>query len=250
MKNIYYDDFRCCELKTKVKDVIEEKGFYWHSFDNTIFFFNEMYQDHGYINRSEVLKLKKINGVVYHLLNEKYEGEVVMAVYPAKRYIHAQNETLSLLMNEIMKSVYHLDSIGHYVSDYFMVSKYKGKALSNQQKNELQVSLNGMIRDDYPVKITYDKITDERSVNIGLFDCGINHDIHVPSLKFIQMVDILEIIQRGEDDFNIISTCGDQMLFTLDRYHEIIKEASTSLQCDPLFINSSIYHVLNKIKNM
>ena len=38
MKNYYYDDFRCCELRTVVKEVIEEKGFYWTAFENTIFF--------------------------------------------------------------------------------------------------------------------------------------------------------------------------------------------------------------------
>ena len=77
-----------------------------------------------------------------------------------------------------------------------------------------------------------------------------SNEIHVPSLKFIQMVNVLEIMPKENDEFIIITTCGDQMLFTLDRYHEIIKEASESLQCEPLFINTSINHVLNKIKKM
>lgn len=250
MKNLYYDDFRCCELKTGVKDIIEERGFYWHSFENTIFYSNETYTDFGYINHCEVLKLKEMNGIVYHLLNEKLEGEVLMIIDHGRRYIHAQNETLSLLMNEVMESVYHYESIDHYISDFFMVSRYKGKKLSYQQKNELQISLNGMIRDDFPVKVTYDRISDERSVSIGLFKSVVNKDIHVPSLKFIQMVNVLDVIEKEEDEFVIVTTCGDQMLFTLDRYHEIIKEASESLQCEPLFLNSSIHHVLNKIKKM
>ena len=58
MKNKYYDDFRCCELKTNVKEVIEEKGFFWHSFDNTIFYVDEHHPDHGFINQCEVLKGK------------------------------------------------------------------------------------------------------------------------------------------------------------------------------------------------
>ena len=74
MKNIYYDDFRSCELRTVVKEVIEEKGFYWTSFENTIFFMSDIYQDSGYINHLEVLKLKEVNGVLYHLLNEKLDG--------------------------------------------------------------------------------------------------------------------------------------------------------------------------------
>ena len=96
MKNYYYDDFRICELRTVVKEVIEEKGFYWTAFENTIFFLGDHYHDFGYINQCEVLNLKEINGVLYHLINEKLEGEVHMAIDRGRRYIHAQNETLSL----------------------------------------------------------------------------------------------------------------------------------------------------------
>lgn len=250
MKNYYYDDFRCCELRTVVKDVIEEKGFYWISFENTIFFLGDTYHDVGYINRCEVISLKEVNGVLYHLVNEKLEGEVHMAIDRSRRYVHAQNETLALLMNDVMESVYHYKSIEHFVSDYFMVSRYKGKVLNFQQKNELQISLNGMIRDDFKVSVSYDKMSDERYVKIGLLKQVQSNEIHVPSLKFIQMVNVLEIMPKENDEFIIITTCGDQMLFTLDRYHEIIKEASESLQCEPLFINTSINHVLNKIKKM
>ena len=131
-----------------------------------------------------------------------------------------------------------------------MVSRYKGKTLNYQQRNELQISLNGMIRDDYNVSISYDKIDNQRLVKIGLLKQVQSNEIHVPSLKFIQMVNVLEIMPKENDEFIIITTCGDQMLFTLDRYHEIIKEASETLQCEPLFINTSINHVLNKIKKM
>lgn len=250
MKNFYYDDFRCCELRTVVKDTIEEKGFYWTSFEDTIFYLGDTYQDEGYINHCEVLKLKEVNGIMYHLVNEKLEGQVHMMIHRSKRYIHAQNETLSLLMNDVMESVYHYTPIEHFVSDYFMVSRYKGKTLNYQQKNELQISLNGMIRDDYTVSVSYDKLNNDRYVKIGLLKQVQNNEIHVPSLKFIQMVNVLEIMPKENDEFIIITTCGDQMLFTLDRYHEIIKEASESLQCEPLFINTSINHVLNKIKKM
>lgn len=249
MKNIYYDDFRCCEIHTTVRDVKEEAGFYWHSFERTIFYVSDTYEDEGYINQCEVLRLKNENGIVYHLLEQKLEGDVFMTIDRRKRYIQAQNETLALLMNEVMQGVYHYDNLDYYITDYYMVSRFKGKPLTRQQKNELQISLNGMIRDDYPVKVSYHKISDERSVKIGLFSDRKNDRIQVPSLKFIQMVNILEIISK-EDEFIVVSTCGDQLLLTLDCYHEIIKETSTLLQCEPLFINTSIHEILNKIKKM
>ena len=249
MKNKYYDDFRCCELKTKVKEVIEDKGFFWHTFDNTIFYADERHPDHGYINQYEVLKLKEENGIVYHLLHEKLEGEAVMVVNPGRRYIHAQNETLSLLMNKMVQGVYRCECVDHYITDFFMVSRFKGKCLSSQQKNELQVSLNGMIRDDYDVKISYEKISEDRYVAIGVFPAEKNTQIHVPSLKFIQMMKILEIVDNKNDEFAIITTCGDQMLFTIEKYYDIIKEASKILNCEPMFINTSIHQLLNKIKS-
>ena len=136
-----------------------------------------------------------------------------------------------------------------YITDFFMVSRFKGKCLSSQQKNELQVSLNGMIRDDYDVKISYEKISEDRYVAIGVFPAEKNTQIHVPSLKFIQMMKILEIVDNKNDEFAIITTCGDQMLFTIEKYYDIIKEASKILNCEPMFINTSIHQLLNKIKS-
>lgn len=248
MKNKYYDDFRCCELKTKVKQTIEEKGFYWHIFEDTIFFVDGKQNDSGYVNQCEVLKLKEVDGVVYHLLSEKLEGEVLLVVNHARRYMNAQNETLSLLMDEVMQSVYHIHAGEHRIHDFVMVSRYSGKCLTPQQKNELQVSLNGMIRDNLPVRITYERISDERYVNIGLFNPIKNKNIQVPSLNFIQMVNILEIVEK-EDEFMIITTCGDQMLYMIDKYYEIVKESCEALQCEPLFMNTSIHHLLNKLKS-
>lgn len=248
MKNRYYDDFRSCELKTNVKEVIEEKGFYWHVFENTIFYADDMYEDRGYVNEYEVLKLKQENGKMYHLLNTELKGEVFLVIDHGRRYIHAQNETLSSLMNYVIQSVYHCECEKRYISDFFMITQYKGKCLTLQQKNELQVSLNGMIRDDFPVKITYEKISDERRVGIGLFPAVKDSRIHVPSLKFIQMVKILEIIPR-EDGFAVITTCGDQLLFAIEKYYDIIKEASKILNCEPTYINTSIHQLLNKTKS-
>lgn len=247
MKNKYYDDFRCCELKTTVKQVEEEKGFYWHVFDDTIFYVDGEYADQGKINQYDVIQLKEKDGIVYHLLSEKLEGEVFMVVQHARRYIHAQNETLALLLNEIMESVYHCESIDHYIGDLYTIHRYKGKGLTLQQKVEVQVTLNGMIRDDFPVKVMYEKISDERSVAIGLFKSRKSKKIQVPSLKFIQMVKILEVVEK-EDEFMIFTTCGDQMLFSIEKYYEIIKEASTILNCEPSYVNTSIHHILNNLK--
>ena len=78
---------------------------------------------------------------------------------------------------------------------------YKGKTLNYQQRNELQISLNGMIRDDYNISISYDKIDNQRLVKIGLLKQVQSNELYVPSLKFIQMVNVLEIMPKENDEF-------------------------------------------------
>jgi hypothetical protein len=63
-------------------------------------------------------------------------------------------------------------------------------------------------------------------------------------------MNVLEVIYKSEDEFWVITTCGDQMLLMLDKYYEMLKEASVLLQCEPLFLNTSIHHLLNKTKKV
>ena len=66
MINKNYDQCFHCECTARVKEVVEEKDFYWHYLDNTIFFVESggMRSDIGTINNLPVLGLKVENNKV------------------------------------------------------------------------------------------------------------------------------------------------------------------------------------------
>lgn len=249
MRNKNIDDFRCCEYKAHVREVIEDKGFFWHCFDQTIFYVDSLHHqdDHGYINQLEVLQLKVEHGQVYHLLSEKLEGEVLMVVDHGRRYINAQSQTMVYLIDVVMRGVFHYSMVDYGFNENESFVEFSGKMISFQQARELLVSLNGMIRDDFKVNITYPKNSEERFINIGLFPSICSDNIVVPSLKFLQMVQILEIIET-EKGFKILFVCGDQLLYATQLMYRTLKEAALTLNTSPLYINSKIHELMNKCK--
>lgn len=247
MKNLNYDDCRCCELKTQVKEVIEEKGLYWHRFDQTIFFIDEKngIADQGFVNGYEVLKLKMKDGVVYHLLPEKLEGNVFLVLNRHLRYRNAQNQTAILLIASLMQGIYHANVLQYGIEEYDCYVDIDIAPLSEAQRKELQVSLNGLIREDALVKIIYEK--QKRYVSIGNFGKREEGHVHVPSLKFIQMIKIMHI-EPIEQGMRLHFLCGDQLLSTVEKYASVLKEASDILQTSPMYLTTAIYDLLNYLK--
>ncbi len=247
MKNLNYDDCRCCELKTVVKDVIEEKGLYWHRFEQTIFFIDEKNHiaDQGYVNGLEVLKLKHINGSVYHLLPERLEGSVFLVLNRHLRYRNAQNQTAIQLIGSLMQAIYHAHILGYGMEEYDCWVDLDIEPLTEAQRRELQVSLNGLIREDAPVKVIYEK--QKRYISIGNFGMYENNNVHVPSLKFIQMIKIMHI-EKTEKGMRLHFLCGDQLLSTMEKYTSVLKESCAILQTTPLYLTTAIYDLLNYLK--
>ena len=58
MANILYDNCFISSYKTKVKEVVEENGLYWHYLEETIFYVESggMESDEGLINQHKVLE--------------------------------------------------------------------------------------------------------------------------------------------------------------------------------------------------
>lgn len=249
MRNKMIDDFRCCEMKVQVKEVIEEKGFFWHRFDQTIFNVDQSHHqdDRGFINQLEVLEVKEKQGKVFHLLSERLAGEVLMIVDHSRRYINAQSQTMIYLIDVVMSGIYHVSMVDYAFNEYESVVEFEGKMISTQQKKELQISLNGLIRDDHKVNITYPKNSDCRQVSIGLFPPLNSEHIVVPSLKYIQMVQLLELVET-EKGFRLVFICGDQLLYATQKMYETLKEASFVLNTSPFYINTEIHKLVNSCK--
>ena len=77
-----YDHALKVQLETEVAEVKKDNDGYWHSFKETIFYPESggMLADEGTINNLEVLKLKKEDGTVWHLLKAELKGTVSMQV--------------------------------------------------------------------------------------------------------------------------------------------------------------------------
>lgn len=260
MINKNYDQCFLCEYSTHVLEVVEDKGYYWHYLDNTIFFVEAggMKSDIGSINNLPVLGLKIENNKIWHLLDQKVEGGVFLSVNLHDRFRKVQIHTTQHLISALIKGVYGCQTISHHVSDEENEIEFDLTTFSKKQCTELQILANGLIRDDLPVTISYPSRAeallhvskekcnhnDLRVVQIGTLDYNLCGCIHVPSLKYLQMVKILgfEKTPRG---YKIKYICGDQFLDNFEKRYDVLEEASHSLALPHLYINSGINKLLN-----
>ena len=119
MFNKLYDNCFKTELQTEVIKVKEDKGMYWHAFKDTIFYVEGggMESDIGMIDRHMVHGLKKEDGYVWHLLDEKLEGSVFMSVNLHERFRKCQIHTAQHLISAVLQNVYNVKTLSHHVSD-------------------------------------------------------------------------------------------------------------------------------------
>lgn len=265
MANILYDNCFISNYKTTVKEVIEENGYFWHRLDETIFFVESggMLSDTGLINQHKVLKLKKEMGMVWHLLDVKLEGSVILSVNMHDRLLAAQIHSAQHLISGLMHSIYGVETLSHHVSDKYNDIVFDSHEFSERSLIELQMTVNGMIRDDFPVTIFYptkleaNKYTSKdvssfdevRIVKIGDVFSEPCACIHVPSLRFIQMIKLTgyEVTNKG---LVIRYVCGDQMLKNYDLYDKTLSKATTLLAQPVEFLEMGILKTLQEIKNL
>ncbi len=265
MVNRNYDQCFLCECNAEVKEVVQDREFYWHALDQTIFFVESggMKSDIGTINSLPVLGLKIENHKVWHLLEKKLEGHVFLSVNMHHRFRNAQIHTTQHLIAALIQGVYGAKKISHHVGEDENQIEFDLKTFSNKQCSELQILANGLIRDDLPITISYPSkaevmknvpkekcnYDEMRIVRIGTLDYNPCGCIHVPSLKYIQMIKIIgyEKTPRG---IKIIYNCGDQLLDSYERRLKVLDEASHTLALPHLYINSGINKIINDRKNL
>lgn len=265
MINKNYDQCFHCECTARVKEVIEEKDFYWHYLDNTIFFVESggMRSDIGTINNLPVLGLKVENNKVWHLLDQKLEGTVFLSVNLHERFRKAQVHTAQHLISALIGGIYGAKTISHHTSDDENDVEFEMTSFTQRQCSELQILTNGLIRDDLPVTISYPNKAEAmkyapksacehdeiRVVKIGNLDYNLCGCIHVPSLKYIQMIKILgfEKTTRG---IKIKYVCGDQFLDAFEKRYDVLEEVSHALALPHLYVMSGINKLTNDKKKL
>lgn len=265
MANILYDNCFISTYKTNVKEVIEENGLYWHVLDETIFYVGSggMASDTGYINKHKVIALKKEGITVWHLLNVKLEGEVELSIDYHSRLIKAQIHTAQHLISGIMQRIYGYQTLAHHVSDYENDIEFNTDSISDKQLHELQVIVNGLIRDDVRIQIKYptkkesekygfkellenDKLRVVKIGGISEVACGC---IHVPSLRCLQMIKIIGV-DKSAKGVKLKYVVGDQLLNNFEKYYEVLNKAGTLLAQPFEFIEFGILKQMQDNKNL
>lgn len=265
MINKLLDNCFQTELNTIVTDVEEENGLYWHAFKETIFFMEGggMATDLGVINGHEVISMKMKDGKQWHLIDEALEvgSNAYMGVNLHERFRKCQIHTTQHLISALLGNVYKVHTVSHHVSDEENEIEFDFDTFTDKMASELMVLCNGLIRDDLEVSILYpthaeaarhvppEKLNhdDLRVVKIGNLDYNLCGCMHVPSLRYIQMVYIsgYEKTSRG---YKIKYICGDQLLDCVTRRYHVLDEASCTLAMSHLYINTGINKIINEQK--
>lgn len=261
MINKLLDNCFLTELNTEVIDVKEEEGYYWHAFKDTIFYVEGggMDSDIGVIDGHEVLKLKQENGHIYHLLDVVLEGFVFMSVNLHERFRKCQIHTAQHLISALLGNVYKVKTLSHHVSDEENDIEFDFEGFTDKMAFELQVLCNGLIRDDLEVTIKYptrtqaqqfvsaDKLSHDelRVVRIGNLDYNLCGCMHVPSLRYLQML-YISGYEKTKKGFKIKYICGDQLLDCVGRRYQVLDEASHTLALSHLYLNTGIHKIMNE----
>lgn len=255
MINKMLDNCFQTELNTRVEEVREDNGLYWHCFRDTIFYQGKggMADDTGMINKRPVKGLKVEEGRFWHLLDEKLEGNVFMNVNPHMRFLKCQAHTAQHLISALVESIYGVQTVSHHVGTDECYVEFDLCDFNKKMAIELQVTCNGLIRDDLDVTILYPSQKDARQlcpnkklpsedirlVRIGNLDvtpCGC---MHVPSLRYLQMVQIIGY-EKSSRGYRIRYACGDQLLNNITQRYEVLDEACETLSVPHIYLNTGI----------
>ena len=142
MINKLLDNCFLTELNTRVEEVREENGMYWHCFKDTIFYQGKggMADDTGMINKKPVVALKQEEGRSWHLLEEKLEGQVFMNVNPHTRFLKCQAHTAQHLISALVESIYGVHTTSHHVGEEECYVEFDLLEFDRKKAIELQVT--------------------------------------------------------------------------------------------------------------
>lgn len=267
MVNKLLDNCFTTEYSTVITDIEEEQGDYWHACKETIYFMSKggMASDIGVINGLPIKNARIKDGKQWHLLEQKIEvgANVVMSINLHERFRKCQIHTAQHLISALLHNVYQVETISHHVSDDENVIEFNFDHFNDKMAKELMVLCNGLIRDDlevsilYPTKAEAAKFVNEKKLNhdeirvvrIGNIDYNLCGCMHVPSLRYIQMIYIIGFFKTTRG-YKIRYACGDQLLNSIDQRYKTLDEASNILATSHLYVNTGINKIINANKEL
>ena len=265
MINKMYDNCFTTELNTKVVKVEEENGCYWHACKDTIFYKENggMASDIGVIDDHMVLDLKFMDGYLWHLLDVKLEGNVFMSVNLHERFRKCQIHTAQHLISAVLGNVYKVTTLAHHVGDEENDIEFDFEEFNEKMAFELKVLCNGLIRDDLEVSVKYPTPSeakkfaikgdvnrdDLRVVRIGALDYNLCGCMHVPSLRYLQML-YISGFEKTTNGYKVKYLVGDQYLDCVTRRYKVLDEVSRTLAVPHLYISTGVNRIVNENKQL
>ncbi|MEG0736167.1 MAG: hypothetical protein RR441_04825 [Longicatena sp.] len=265
MTNKLYDNCFTTELSTKVIKVEEENGCYWHACKDTIFYKEGggMASDIGMINEHMVLDLKYKDGYLWHLLDVELEGNVFMSVNLHERFRKCQVHTAQHLISAVLGNVYKVNTLAHHTGDDENDIEFDFEEFTDKMAFELQVLCNGLIRDDLEVTVQYPTPSeakrlaikgdvnrdDVRVVRIGALDYNLCGCLHVPSLRYLQML-YISGFEKTTNGYKVKYLVGDQFLDCVSRRYQVLDEVSRTLAVPHLYVGTGVNRIINENKQL
>lgn len=261
MFNKLYDNCFKSELNTKVIKVEEDRGMYWHACKDTIFFVgnDDMEHDLGKIDNQVVMGLRQKDGYVWHLLKEKVPvGEAVfMSINLHERFRRCQSHTARHLITTIFANIYKANLLRYEEHEDANVLEFDLDYFDERKVSELQTLINGLIRDDLNISVLYptrnealqflpqSEVMDDdlRVVRIGSLDYVKCNCMHVPSLRYLQMV-YVQGYEKMETGIRIYHLVGDQFLDCVSKRYQVLDTLSTQLNASHLYLESALSQII------
>ena len=263
MLNTLYDNWLMTEINTTVKNVIEEGDRYYISLKETPFYVKGggMDSDRGTINGHEVQELRYIDGEIYHLIDTKIEGDVVAKVDRDYRIMKTQIHSAQHLMCGIINKKYNAKTIAFFNDDKEAGAEMGFEHLNDEIIQEIEELCNHYIREDLHIEIIYptkeealqfvneEKLEHDelRAVKIGDIDYNMCACIHIPSLRYLQLLKI-ERYEKTTRGYRIYFLCGEQFFKTYDMQYQTLKSAAQKLSSPVYEVDKAIDHLNDELK--
>lgn len=266
MINKLYDNCFTTELHTKVVKVQKgEDGGFWHACKDTVFYKEGggMASDIGMIEDHLVLDLKYEDGYLWHLLDVELSGTVFMSVNLHERFRKCQIHTAQHLISAVLGNVYKVKTLSHHVMDEENDVEFDFKEFTEKMAFELQVLCNGLIRDDLEVSVQYPTPSEAqklalqkgvhrdelRVVSIGALDYNPCGCMHVPSLRYLQML-YIRGFEKTTKGYKVKYLVGDQLLDCTTRRYGVLDEIAQTLAVPHLYLGTGVNRMMNENRQL
>lgn len=261
MINKYYDDYRVLQFSDEVVDVLLEDNRYWIGTNTSSFFVaaGGMSNDEGLLNDLKVIDLKYINGIYYHLVDQKLRETVVGVVNYQNRIQKVQIHSAQHLISAYLNNTYKLQTISHHVSTDDNDIEFIG--VDTIDVVHMQSMLNRYLLDNLPVTIFYPTVDEAlkkadisklnhqelRVVQIGDLDYNLCGCLHVNSLSEIGSI-FIKGYEKTKTGIIVHYLAGSQIIDYFKPRFEVLNQVGKILALDHLHLTKGVEQLLSDNK--